>query len=132
MQLRYTNSKKAECVRRSVICHTHTPAPSVRTPTHTHMHTSQVHRLTALSKKCFTDGSFPFFLRLTDLSTKLRWCPICLCTFKIHTHMHAHTQPHTHLLLTQVDTCSRNKLNQMSALQISFLIPLAPSLPPSL
>lgn len=116
--------------------HAQTHTHSVRTPTQPHMHTSQVHRLTALSKKCFTDGSFPFFLRLTDLSTKLRWCPICLCTFKIHTHrdthinthMHAHTQPHTHLLLTQVDTCSRNKLNQMSALQISFLIPLAPSL----
>lgn len=55
------------------------------------MHASQVHRLTALSKKCFTDGSFPFFFRLTDLSTKLRWCPICLCTFKIHTNTHSHT-----------------------------------------
>lgn len=94
MWLRFINSKKTECVRRSVICpctHTRAHTHTVRTQTHPHMHASQVHRLTALSKKCFTDGSFPFFFRLTDLSTKLRWCPICLCTFKIHTNTHSHT-----------------------------------------
>lgn len=47
-------------------------------------------------------------------------------------HLKIHT--HTHTLLTQVDTCSRNKLNQTSALQISFLIPpgfFLPSLSPT-
>lgn len=62
--------------------------PHAHCNTPTHARDSQVHRLTALSKKCFTDGSFPFFFRMTDLSTELRWCPICLCTFKIHTHTH--------------------------------------------
>lgn len=100
--------------------------PHAHCNTPTHARDSQVHRLTALSKKCFTDGSFPFFFRMTDLSTELRWCPICLCTFKIHTHTH------TSLLLTQGDACSRNKLNQMSALQISFLIPFSPPLWPLL
>lgn len=79
--------------------------------------TCPVHRLAALSKNNLTDGSLPFFFRLTDLSTELRWwCPICLCTFK-------GARPHTRSVFTQVDTCSRNKLNQMSVLQISFQIP---------
>lgn len=43
-----------------------------------------------------------------------------------------YTHTHTCLLLTQEDACSRNKLNQMSALQISFLIPLSPPLWPLL
>lgn len=44
------------------------------------------------------------------------WCPICLCTFK-------GARPHTRSVFIQVDACSRNKLNQMSALQTSFQIP---------
>lgn len=86
--------------------------------THPRTCTSPVHRLAALSKKSLTNGSFPFFFRLTDLSTELRWwwCPICLCTFK-------GAQPHTRSVFIQVDTCLRNKLNQMSVLQTSFQIP---------
>lgn len=85
---------------------------------HPHTCTSPVQRLAALSKKSLTDGSFPFFFRLTDLSSQLRWwwCPICLCTLK-------GAWPHTRSVFIQVDACSRNKLNQMSALQTSFQIP---------
>lgn len=45
---------------------------------------------------------------------------------------YTHTHTHTSLLLTQGDACSRNKLNQMSALQISFLIRFSPPLWPLL
>lgn len=88
--------------------------------THPHTCTSPVQRLAALSKKSLTDGSFPFFFHLTDLSSELRWWwyPICLCTFK-------GARPHTRSVFIQVDACSRNKLNQMSALQTSFQIPPA-------
>lgn len=86
--------------------------------THPHTCTSPVQRLAALSKKSLTDGSFPFFFCLADLSSELRWwwCPLCLCTFK-------GARPHTRSVFIQVDAYSRNKLDQMSALQTSFQIP---------
>lgn len=112
---------------------THTPARARKVIRRTYARDSQVHRLTALSKKCFTDGSFPFFFRLTDLSAQLRWCPICLCTFKIH------TQTPTYCLHKETHAQGRNSIK---CLPFKFhfwspwlLLPLPhppSSLPPSL
>lgn len=68
----------------------------------------------ALSKRSL--AVFHFFFRPTDVSAELRWRPICSCTFK-------GARPHTRFLFILKDTCSRNKLNQMSVLQTSFHIP---------
>lgn len=88
--------------------------PDRQTAERTHARARAPSLQTALSKGSL--AVFHFCFRPTDLSTELRWRPICSCTFK-------GARPHTRLLFIQKDTCSRNKLNQTSVLQTLFHIP---------
>lgn len=110
------------------LTHTHTHCTNTHTPTIIHPHMHATHKFTDWLRSARSASRMAVFLSFSAWQT---YQPSSGGAPSACAHL-KYTHTHTHLLLTQVDTCSRNKLNQTSALQISFLIPLAPSPSPSL
>lgn len=103
------------------------------------MHVTSVHRLTAVSKKCFTDGGSPFFFPADRLINQAQVVPH-LCTFKdtqIHTATHSLTpctSIHMLKLQTQSNICPSNFVSEsfpvISHDSASPSLPLTTSRPP--